>query len=146
MSNDHDGMLRRYETIDARHARGYIKITGSSREQPMDIRQVNDEYSVTGQISPADLDEIKAMGFKSIVCHRPDYEQPDQPEFAEVAARADELGLTIAHIPVGGTGVTADAVRMMVDALDEFPRPMLGYCRSGARSTVIYQQTQHIRG
>ncbi|MCO6185610.1 TIGR01244 family sulfur transferase [Rhizobium sp. L1K21] len=112
----------------------------------MDIRQINDEYSVSGQISVDDLDTIKAMGFKSIVCHRPDHEEPDQPEFAAIAARADELGLPIAHIPVGGGGVTAAAVEMMVDALDEFPRPMLGYCRSGARSTAVYQQTAHIRG
>jgi uncharacterized protein (TIGR01244 family) len=112
----------------------------------MDIRAINDEYSVSGQISVEDLDEIKAMGFKSIVCHRPDHEAPDQPEFATIAARAKELGLDTAHVPVGSMGVTADAVRDMVDALDELPRPMLGYCRSGARSTNIYAQTQHIRG
>ncbi len=43
-------------------------------------------------------------------------------------------------------GVDADAVRGMVDALDDFPRPMLGYCRSGARSTAIYEKSQHLRG
>jgi len=112
----------------------------------MDIRAINDEYSVSGQITVEDLDEIKTMGFKSIVCHRPDHEAPDQPEFATIAARAKELGLDVAHVPVGSMGVTADAVRDMVDALDELPRPMLGYCRSGARSTNIYAQTQHIRG
>lgn len=112
----------------------------------MDIRAINDEYSVSGQIAVDDLDQIKALGFKSIVCHRPDHEQPDQPEFATIAARAKELGLDVAHIPVGTMGVTADAVREMVDALDELPRPMLGYCRSGARSTNIYGQTQHLRG
>ncbi|THK34476.1 TIGR01244 family phosphatase [Ensifer sp. MPMI2T] len=112
----------------------------------MDIRQINDEYSVSGQITVEDLDEIKALGFKSIVCHRPDFETPDQPTFDAIAARAAELGLEITHIPVGPMGVTADAVTRMVDALDEFQRPMLGYCRSGARSTAVYQQTQHIRG
>ncbi|MDO9414597.1 TIGR01244 family sulfur transferase [Pararhizobium sp.] len=112
----------------------------------MDFRQINDEYSVTGQIEPGDLDEIKALGFKSLVCHRPDHESPDQPLFADVAARAAELGLDIRHIPVGPMGVTADAVSEMVDALDEFPLPMLGFCRSGARSTAIYQQSLHIRG
>ena len=111
----------------------------------MDIRQINDEYSVTGQISVDDLDEIKALGFESIVCNRPDMESPDQAAFADIAERAEELGLQIAHIPVGPMGVTAEAVRDMVDALDAFPRPMLGYCRSGARSTAIYQQTLHIR-
>ena len=112
----------------------------------MDIRAINDEYSVSGQITVDDLDQIKTLGFKSIVCHRPDHEQPDQPEFSAIAARAKELGLDVAHIPVGTMGVTADAVREMVDALDELPRPMLGYCRSGARSTNIYGQTQHLRG
>lgn len=111
----------------------------------MDIRQINDEYSVTGQISVDDLDAIKAMGFRSIVCHRPDFEQPDQPTFDSVAARANELGLQIKHIPVGPMGVTPEAVDAMVDALDDFERPMLGYCRSGARSTNVYQQTQHKR-
>lgn len=112
----------------------------------MDIRRIDDEYSVSGQINVLDLDAIKEMGFQSIVCHRPDMEEPDQPDFSAIAARADELGLPIAHIPIGREGVTAAAVQMMVDALDEFPRPMLGYCRSGARSTAVYQQTAHIRG
>ncbi|MFS8045630.1 TIGR01244 family sulfur transferase [Rhizobium sp. BR 314] len=112
----------------------------------MDIRPIDDEYSVSGQISVDDLDQIKAMGFKSIVCHRPDGESPDQTPFDVIEARAKELGLEIAHVPVGPMGVTEEAVQGMVDALDEFPRPMLGYCRSGARSTAIYQKTHHIRG
>lgn len=111
----------------------------------MDIRPIDSEYSVSGQITVDDLNAIKEAGFKSIVCHRPDHEQPDQPEFAAIAARAEELGLAIAHIPVGPMGVTADAVKAMVDALDTMERPMLGYCRSGARSTAIYQHTAHIR-
>lgn len=112
----------------------------------MDIRQINDEYAVSGQIAAEDLDTVKALGFKSLVCHRPDFESPDQPRFEDIAARAREFGLEMTHIPVGPMGVTADAVNAMVDALDTLPKPMLGYCRSGARSTAIYQQTLHIRG
>jgi uncharacterized protein (TIGR01244 family) len=110
----------------------------------MNIRQINDEYSVSPQIALDELDEIKAMGFKSIVCHRPDDEDPGQPDFAEIAARAAALGIEVAHIPVSGQP-TGDAVKAMVDALDELPKPMLGYCRSGNRSTIIYQQTGHLR-
>src|ERR1700712_6064711 len=110
----------------------------------MDIRQIDDEYSVSGQISVQDLDEIKAMGFQSIVCHRPDHESPDQPDFDDIATRAEELGIMIVHVPVGPMGVTEEAAQGMVDALDEFPRPMLGYCPSGARSPASYQKTTHI--
>ena len=110
----------------------------------MDIRQINDEYSVSPQIALEDVEELKALGFKSIACHRPDREDPGQPDFSEIAERAKALGLEVVHIPVSGPP-TADAVRAMVDALDELPKPMLGYCRSGNRSTIIYQQTQHLR-
>lgn len=112
----------------------------------MDIRHINDEYAVTGQIRIEDLEEIRAMGFKSIVCNRPDEEEPGQPRFADIAAKAEELGLEVKHVPVGRLGVDAQAVNGMVDALDEMPRPMLGYCRSGARSTAIYEKSQHLRG
>lgn len=110
----------------------------------MNIRPLNDEYAVTAQIAVEDLKEIKDMGFKSIVCHRPDDEDPGQPAFAEISARATELGLELRHIPISGAP-SADAVQEMVDALDELPKPMLGYCRSGNRSTIIYQQAQHLR-
>jgi protein tyrosine phosphatase (PTP) superfamily phosphohydrolase (DUF442 family) len=49
-------------------------------------------------------------------------------------------------VPVGRNGVDGEAVAGMVDALDELQRPMLGYCRSGARSTAIYEKTHHLRG
>lgn len=112
----------------------------------MNIRQINEEYSVSGQITVDELDEIKALGFKSIVCHRPDGEDIGQPEFAQIAKRAEELGLKIKHVPVGPMGVTAEAVAGMVDALEDFERPMLGYCRSGARSTATYEHAQRQRG
>jgi uncharacterized protein (TIGR01244 family) len=110
----------------------------------MDLREINDEYAVSPQISVEDVDQLHALGYKSIVCHRPDDEDPGQPDFALIAARAKALGMETAHIPVSGPP-SPEAVRAMVDALDELPKPMLGYCRSGNRSTIIYQQTMHLR-
>lgn len=112
----------------------------------MYIRQIDDEYAVAGQITIADLEEIKALGFKAIVCNRPDGEEPGQTPFAEISAHATALGLEARHVPVGPMGVDSDAVSGMVDALDELPRPLLGYCRSGSRSTIVYEKTHHMRG
>lgn len=112
----------------------------------MDLRPISDSYSVAGQITVEDLAAIKAAGFRSIVCHRPDGEVSDQPAFASIKAAAEGLGMEVRHIPIGPSGVTADAVRAMVDAIEEMPAPMLGYCRSGARSTAVFQHTAHLRG
>ena len=111
----------------------------------MDIRRIDDEYAVADQITIEDLDGIEAMGFKAIVCHRPDNEAPGQPDYAEIESAARARGIEMRHIPVGRNGVGYEEVQAFVDALDEMDRPMLGYCRSGARSTAIYQQTLHIR-
>ena len=48
--------------------------------------------------------------------------------------------------PVDEKKLISEAISGMVDALDDFDRPMLGYCRSGARSTATYQKSQHLRG
>lgn len=106
----------------------------------MDIRKIDDDYSVSPQIEAEDVDIVSLLGFRSIVCHRPDQEQADQPAFSSIANRATQLGIEVRHIPVVSTGLTDEAVGSMVQALDDLPRPILAYCRSGARSTKICEQ------
>ena len=118
--------------------------SSTSQQQGPRYRSIDENFAVAGQISPDDMSKLAEAGFKSILCARPDHEEPGQPTFAEIAARAEALGLEARHIPVSGPP-SADAVHAMVDALDELPKPMLGYCRSGNRSTIIYQQTLHLR-
>ena len=106
----------------------------------MEIRKIDDDYSVSPQIEAEDVDIISLLGFRSIVCHRPDHEQAEQPEFAPIAERAAHLGIETRHIPVPSTGLTDEAIAGMAQALGDLPRPILAYCRSGARSTKIYEQ------
>lgn len=112
----------------------------------MEFRQVDEHLAVSGQISAADLAQVAAAGFRSIVCNRPDGEAPDQPGFAEIAAAAQALGLPSRHIPVtGGNMQRSDAVAF-ADAMEELPKPVLAYCRSGARSGTLYAMAKQVRG
>ena len=45
----------------------------------MEIKRINDSYSVSGQVSPADIDKLVEASIRSIVCNRPDGEGADQP-------------------------------------------------------------------
>tara|TARA_R110002126_G_scaffold19188_6_gene72223 strand:+ start:5237 stop:5620 length:384 start_codon:yes stop_codon:yes gene_type:complete len=119
-----------------------IKRSLNLKDDIMDIRPINADYSVSEQITVDDIADVKAQGFKSIVCHRPDEEQPGQPSFGDIKAAAEAAGIEIRHIPVTSAGLTMDAVREMVDAVEEMSKPMLGYCRSGARSTVIFKNAE----
>lgn len=103
----------------------------------MNLRKIDEKFSVTGQITPAQLQSVADAGYKSIVCARPDDEEPGQPKFDDVARAARAHGLEIAHIPVSGSLGEAQVIRFH-EAWQKMPKPMLGYCRSGARAGSLY--------
>ena len=104
----------------------------------MDIRRISEDYAVTGQITSADVPALAAAGFRTLICNRPDGEQPDQPRAREIEAAARAAGLEFRFIPVVSGQLTHDDVAEMARALHEAPGPVLAYCRSGARSTQLH--------
>ena len=80
---------------------------------------------------------IADAGFKSILCARPDQEEPGQPSFSAIADAAERAGLAAVHIPVSG-GLTEGALIRAEQAFKDLPKPIFGYCRSGARAGSLY--------
>ncbi|MBB6260406.1 uncharacterized protein (TIGR01244 family) [Paenochrobactrum gallinarii] len=112
----------------------------------MDIRQIDEIYSVTGQISPDDIRDLAAQGFQMVICHRPDGEGgADQPNFAEIAKVAEKVGIAAVHVPFSGGMLTQEDVDAMAEALAKAEGPVLGFCRSGARSAQIYSITRGLQ-
>ncbi len=111
----------------------------------MDIRKLTDDFSVSPQVDVAHMREIAGAGFKSIMCNRPDHEDPGQPDYDAIAEAARAEGLEVAWIPVVGGMLGPDALAEFDRALQEMPRPMLAYCRSGTRCTTLWAFTQHGR-
>jgi len=101
-------------------------------------KELTDALSVAEQISPSDMAELAAQGFRSIICNRPDGEGSDQPLFAEVAAAAAAAGLEARYIPVATGKVTDEDAAAFGAAVAELPKPILAYCRSGTRSTTLW--------
>lgn len=108
----------------------------------MEYRQITDDYSVSGQITPEEVAAIKAAGFKSVICNRPDDEQPGQPSADSVKAAVEAAGLAFRYIPVISGQMTGDNVADMAEALDEMDGPVFAYCRSGTRCTNLYMAIQ----
>lgn len=112
----------------------------------MDYRPITEDYSVAGQISADDMEPIKAAGFRSIICNRPDAEQPDQPTAAEIRQAAEAAGLSFRHIPiVSGQPIGSEDAEAMARALDELEGPVFAYCRSGTRSTNLFMAAQQAK-
>jgi len=108
----------------------------------MDIRRVTPELAVSPQISPEEIPAVKAAGYASVVCNRPDGESFDQPTFAEIETAARAAGLTTLFLPVAGGGMTQQHVETMAKAWPGLPKPVLAYCRSGTRSITLWALSQ----
>ena len=109
----------------------------------MNIRPVNHDFSVSPQILPSDLPQLKAKGFRAVICNRPDGEEPGQPTFAAVAAAAAAVGIEARHIPVRPDAINVTDVTAFGRAINELPGPVLGYCRSGARSAAMWEKSRN---
>ena len=97
------------------------------------------DVCVAPQLTPAAMAEAAALGFRSVVNNRPDFEHgPDQPTNASIEAAARAAGLEYRFLPVDGRWQSPEQIAAFAQLLRELPRPLLVFCRSGARSTKLY--------
>lgn len=102
------------------------------------VHQLEPGLSVCGQLQPGDVDALADAGFRSLVCNRPDLEEPGQPSADQIEHLARAHGLAWASIPVTSASLDDADVRAFKIALDNLPRPILAYCRSGNRCCVLW--------
>ena len=109
----------------------------------MNIAKLSEQFFVTGQITAENLGEIAAQGLKSVVNNRPDSESPDQPKSDDLGRVAAGLGLSYVYLPVISGCITQQDVDEFNRVCDELQGPILMFCRSGARCTMLWQMSAH---
>jgi sulfide:quinone oxidoreductase len=108
----------------------------------MDIRKLNDEFSVGKQISTQETRQLAELGYKTIICNRPDAEDDNQPSFASINEAAKVDGLNAHHLPVVPGGITEHDINAFALVLAEFPSPVFAYCRTGTRAAALWALTE----
>lgn len=108
----------------------------------MDIRALTPGYAVSPQIEPTDLPAIKAAGYTTVIDNRPDHEIPDELQTEAMRAAAEAEGLTFIANPVIGGQITMDNVTAQGDAIANADGPILAYCASGNRSSIVWALSQ----
>ena len=103
------------------------------------IRPVADHVYVAPQLAPADLAEAARAGFRSVINNRPDFEAgPEQPANARIEAAAVAAGLAYVFLPVAPGYQSPEEIARFAELLATLPKPILAFCRSGARSGKLY--------
>ncbi|NBD19946.1 TIGR01244 family phosphatase [Aquabacterium fontiphilum] len=109
--------------------------------QSVTLQPIAEDVYAAPQLTPEAMAAVAEAGFKSVMNNRPDLEGgPDQPRSADVEAAAVAAGLAYAHLPVQGGYQSPEEIAQCAALLKTLPRPLLMFCRSGARSTKLYMQ------
>lgn len=112
----------------------------------MQIRQVTPRYSVSPQIAPEDLEAIRAHGFTTVICNRPDEENPAGLQAAAIGEAAKAAGLAFEVIPLTHQTMTPENIARQEAIVAASEGPVLAYCASGTRCTVIWSLARAAEG
>lgn len=104
----------------------------------MDIRALNDVYAVSPQISPEDVPGIAEAGYRTIICNRPDFEVGPGYRAADIRRAAEAAGVEFIEIPITQSDHFERDVQRQKEAIASSPTPVLAYCASGTRSTIVW--------
>lgn len=100
-------------------------------------RPLTERFSVMSQITPADIPELAAQGFRTLIDNRPNSEIDPAQGSEAMRKAAQDAGMEFLYIPFVPGQVTEEMVQEFAQALDR-SEPVLAYCRSGTRSTTLW--------
>ena len=101
------------------------------------------DFATAPQLTADDLAQAAAAGFRSVVNNRPDYEGgPSQPTSQAIEHAADAAGLAYAFLPVQSAFQTPAEIARLHELLQQLPKPVLAFCRSGTRTANLFRAAQ----
>jgi uncharacterized protein (TIGR01244 family) len=103
-----------------------------------EYRPLSDDFAAAPQILPEDMAALAAAGFRHVVNNRPDSEVPPELQGPAMAAAAKAAGVGYTAIPVDSSGLSPEQVAQLRAVLSGSDGKVLGYCRSGTRSTMLW--------
>lgn len=104
-----------------------------------DMNNLNHDVTFSPQINPEQIQAIADKGFKTVVCNRPDNEEPMQPTMDDIAKACESVRLAFKAVPYSGGSLTQEDVEEFAAFFNTAEQPVYMYCRSGNRSNLIYQ-------
>ena len=109
----------------------------------MQINTLSDDYSVSPQIDVSDVPSIAQAGFKSVICNRPDQENPESPPNRRPSRPPSKPpGWTSPENVFDPSSFGPDKIERQAELLAQLPSPVFAYCASGNRCSIVWAFAQ----
>lgn len=113
----------------------------------MSIEKIADYLYVSRQLTERTAKLVAQYDIKTVICNRPDGEEPNQPDFETVKAWLNEAGIEkVVYMPTTMEAINDAQLKEFQDMVAQSPAPILAYCRTGTRSAMLWALNQAKRG
>lgn len=103
---------------------------------------LSQNVSVSGQMTTAKFDQLMRQGFKSVIVNRPDEDAGNQVSISQLRTIAERSHVSVIYQPVDSGKVSQSDVTEFAKYYNHLPKPILLVCRSGSRSTALFNQAK----
>ncbi|XXQ68076.1 TIGR01244 family sulfur transferase [Neisseriaceae bacterium B1] len=113
----------------------------------MAIEKIADYLYVSKQLDERIAKRAAQYEIKTVICNRPDDEEPGQPNFETVKEWLNKYGIeNVIYMPVVMNGIDDSALEEFKETVAKSPAPILAYCRTGTRCAMMWALNQVKRG
>ena len=103
---------------------------------------LNAQVSVAGQMTTDKFQQLIKAGFKSVIVNRPDQEQGNTVSVAQLRQIAEQSEVSVIYQPILSGKISQTDVTEFAKYYNELPKPILMVCRSGSRSSILFNQAK----
>ena len=105
-------------------------------------KTLNAQVSVAGQMTTDKFQQLIKDGFKSVIVNRPDQEQGNTVSVAQLRQIAEQSQVSVIYQPILSGKISQTDVIEFAKYYNELPKPILMVCRSGSRSSILFNQAK----
>ena len=104
----------------------------------MEIRPITPRYAVSPQISVEDVPAIADAGFVKVICNRPNVEVPADMQSDAIGDAVRAAGMEYEVLELTHQTMTPENVALQRKLAESCGGPVLAYCASGTRASVVW--------
>ena len=105
-------------------------------------KTLNAQVSVAGQMTTDKFQQLIQAGFKSVIVNRSDQEQGNTVSVAQLRQIAEQSQVSVIYQPILSGKISQTDVIEFAKYYNELPKPILMVCRSGSRSSILFNQAK----
>ena len=105
-------------------------------------KTLNAQVSIAGQMTTDKFQQLIKAGFKSVIVNRPDQEQDNTVSVAQLRQIAEQSQVSVIYQPILSGKISQTDVTEFAKYYNELTKPILMICRSGSRSSILFNQAK----